>query len=132
MRSLQILAGPRARQHLAAHGLRPADVRAVPAAAGGPKGLVLTPIDRFLFGHWLRGDGPPVHLVGASIGAWRIDYKVWEFCHVLSGRCVIELEGCAPVTLAAGDTFIIEPGAKGKWTVLEDMKKNFVILVPAG
>ena len=72
MRSLQILAGPRARQHLAAHGLRPADVRAVPAAAGGPKGLVLTPIDRFLFGHWLRGDGPPVHLVGASIGAWRM------------------------------------------------------------
>ncbi len=67
----------------------------------------------------------------ASTGAWRIDYKVWEFCHVLSGRCVIELDGCAPVTLAAGDTFIIEPGAKGKWTVLEDMKKNFVILVPA-
>jgi uncharacterized protein len=67
----------------------------------------------------------------ASTGAWRIDYKVWEFCHVLSGRCVIALEGCAPVTLAAGDTFIIEPGAKGKWTVLEDMKKNFVILLPA-
>lgn len=67
----------------------------------------------------------------ASTGAWRIDYKVWEFCHVLSGRCVIELEGCNPVTLAAGDTFIIEPGARGKWTVLEDMKKNFVILLPA-
>ncbi|MEX8495998.1 MAG: phospholipase, partial [Sphaerotilus sp.] len=72
MRSLQILAGPRARTHLAAHGLRPADVRAVAAAAGGPKGLVLTPIDRFLSGHWLRGAGPPVHLVGASIGAWRM------------------------------------------------------------
>ncbi len=70
--ALRIYAGRRARQHLAAHGLRPADVRAVAAAAGGPKGLVLTPIDRFLFGHWLRGDGPPVHLVGASIGAWRM------------------------------------------------------------
>lgn len=72
MRSLQIFAGVRARAHLAAHGLRPVDVRAVAAAAGGPKGLVLTPIDRFLFGHWLAGDGPPVHLVGASIGAWRM------------------------------------------------------------
>lgn len=72
MRSLQIFAGVRARAHLAAHGLRPADVRAVAAAAGGPKGLVLTPLDRFLFGHWLRGDGPSVHLVGASIGAWRM------------------------------------------------------------
>ncbi|MFI7858337.1 cupin domain-containing protein [Pseudomonas promysalinigenes] len=68
----------------------------------------------------------------ASVGAWRIDYKVWEFCHVLSGCCIIELEGCSPVRLSAGDTFIIEPGAKGKWTVVEDMKKNFVILLPAG
>jgi uncharacterized cupin superfamily protein len=68
----------------------------------------------------------------ASPGAWRIHYKVWEFCHVLSGRCVIELEGRAAVELAAGDTFILEPGAKGKWTVLEAMKKKFVILVPAG
>lgn len=65
----------------------------------------------------------------ATVGAWRIDYKVWEFCHILSGRCLIELDDRAPVTLAAGDTFIIEPGAKGKWTVLEDMKKNFVILL---
>ncbi len=72
MRALQILAGPRARAHLAAHGLRPADVRAVPAAAGGPKGLILNPLDRFLFGHWLAGAGPSVHLVGASIGAWRL------------------------------------------------------------
>ena len=70
--SLRIFAGARARRHLAAHGLQPADVRVIAAAAGGPKGLVLTPIDRFLFGHWLRGDGPPVHLVGASIGAWRM------------------------------------------------------------
>jgi hypothetical protein len=39
--ALQILAGPRARAHLREQGLRPQDVRVVPAAAGGPKGLVL-------------------------------------------------------------------------------------------
>jgi len=44
----------------------------VPAAAGGPKGLVLGPLDRFIFGDWLASSSQPVHLVGASIGAWRM------------------------------------------------------------
>jgi hypothetical protein len=39
MQALRILAGPRARAHLSAHGLRREDVRIIPAAAGGPKGL---------------------------------------------------------------------------------------------
>ena len=54
-RALQVFAGPRALLHLRERGLRPADVRVIPAAAGGPKGLVLNPLDRFLFGHWLAG-----------------------------------------------------------------------------
>jgi hypothetical protein len=44
----------------------------VPAAAGGPKGLILGPLDRFMFGDWLAQSGHPLHLVGASIGAWRM------------------------------------------------------------
>jgi hypothetical protein len=72
MQALQVFAGPRARQHLAARGLRPQDVRVIPAAAGGPKGLVLNPLDRFIFGHWLAGGTQTVHLLGASIGAWRL------------------------------------------------------------
>lgn len=71
-RALRVLAGPRARAHLRARGLRAADVRAVAGAAGGPKGLVLNPLDRFVFGHWLHGQAQPVHLLGASIGAWRM------------------------------------------------------------
>jgi hypothetical protein len=72
MRSLIILAGPRARQHLRERGLQPSDVRVIPAAAGGPKGLVLNPLDRFIFGHWLSASQQTVHLIGASIGAWRM------------------------------------------------------------
>jgi hypothetical protein len=72
MRALQVFAGPRALAWLRERGLRSADVRVVPAAAGGPKGLVLIPLDRFLFGRWLAGVGPTVHLLGASIGAWRM------------------------------------------------------------
>jgi hypothetical protein len=52
--------------------LAPADVRAIPAAAGGPKGLTLLPLDRYLFGHWLPRSTHTVHLLGASIGAWRM------------------------------------------------------------
>jgi len=49
-----------------------ADIGTVPGAAGGPKGLILGPLDRYLFGEWLPGGGHAVDLVGASIGAWRM------------------------------------------------------------
>jgi hypothetical protein len=72
MKALNIYAGPAARQHIAQHGLGPQDVRTIPAAAGGPKGLILGPLDRFIFGDWLTQSSQPVDLVGASIGAWRM------------------------------------------------------------
>ncbi len=72
MKALRIYAGPAARKHIEANGLRPQDVRTIPGAAGGPKGLILGPLDRFIFGRWLTQSSQPVHLVGASIGAWRL------------------------------------------------------------
>lgn len=72
MNPLRILAGKKARAHLAQHGLQASDVRAMPAAAGGPKGLLLNALDQYLFGDWFTHTENPVHLVGASIGAWRM------------------------------------------------------------
>jgi len=72
VKALEIHAGPGALKHLREHGLQPQHVRAIPAAAGGPKGLVLNPLDRYLFGEWLAGSTHTVHLLGASIGAWRM------------------------------------------------------------
>lgn len=72
MNALQVHAGPRARARLRERGLQPGDVRVIPAAAGGPKGLALLALDRYLFGSWLRGSSHSVHLVGASVGAWRM------------------------------------------------------------
>jgi hypothetical protein len=72
-RSFVVHAGARATAHLRADGLAAADIGCVPAAAGGPKGLALIPLDRRLFdpAHgWLRD--ATLELVGASIGAWRI------------------------------------------------------------
>jgi hypothetical protein len=72
MNALQVHAGPRALALLRERGLRAQDVRAIPGAAGGPKGLVLSPLDQFIFAEWLAATQHPVHLIGASIGAWRM------------------------------------------------------------
>jgi hypothetical protein len=70
--ALQVYAGHRARAWLREHGLRPQDVRVVAGAAGGPKGLALNALDQWLFGQWLPRSSQTIHLLGASIGAWRM------------------------------------------------------------
>ena len=72
MQALHIHAGPKALAHVREHGLKPAHIAVIPGAAGGPKGLILGPLDRFIFGEWLAQSGQSVDLVGASIGAWRM------------------------------------------------------------
>src|SRR5690242_11820673 len=73
VRSLSLLAGPRAMDIVRERGLRAEDVDVVPGASGGPKWLVLEGLDRFLFGEFLREPRErPLHLVGSSIGSWRM------------------------------------------------------------
>lgn len=73
--SIVLRAGPRARALIAERGLDAADISAIPAAAGGPKGLALIPLDHYLFGEWLAVPprlGGQRLLVGSSVGAWRM------------------------------------------------------------
>ncbi len=72
MHALQLYAGPTAARHIARHGLSPSAIGTIPAAAGGPKGLLLGALDRFIFGQWLPQSSQTVDVVGASIGAWRM------------------------------------------------------------
>ena len=72
MKALKIFAGPRALHHIQNNGLRPEHIGVIPGAAGGPKGLILGPLDRFIFGEWLPQSTQSVDLIGASIGAWRM------------------------------------------------------------
>ncbi len=72
MKALHIFAGPKAMAHIQSQGLKPEHVGVIAGAAGGPKGLILGPLDRFLFGTWLPQSTQPIDLVGASIGAWRM------------------------------------------------------------
>lgn len=68
---LEFIAGNGAFEMIKGEGLKPGRVRVIPGAAGGPKWLVLNAMDRLIFGRWLAGGPNPVHLIGASIGAWR-------------------------------------------------------------
>ncbi len=60
-------------------------------------------------------------------GKWRVEYDEWEFCHILSGRSVLTEEGGAAREVKAGDSFVIRPGFRGAWEVLETTRKEYVI-----
>lgn len=72
MSALTFYAGPRALARIRTHGLQAADIGIIPAAAGGPKGLIFQALDQFLFGSYLPAAPRPRTLIGASIGAWRM------------------------------------------------------------
>ncbi|MES2151670.1 MAG: patatin-like phospholipase family protein [Pseudomonadota bacterium] len=72
MNALAFYAGPKALARLGTHGLQACDVAVVPAAAGGPKGLIFQALDQYLFGSWLPAAPRERSLIGASIGAWRL------------------------------------------------------------
>jgi len=72
MKALTFQAGPLAMARIAEHGLQARDVAIVPAAAGGPKGLIFQAIDGWMFGEWLPTAPRERILIGASIGAWRM------------------------------------------------------------
>jgi uncharacterized protein len=65
----------------------------------------------------------------ASPGKWRIEYTEWEFCHILSGVSVIAEEGGESRTVRAGDSFVLRPGFRGTWEVVETTRKEYVIRV---
>jgi uncharacterized protein len=63
----------------------------------------------------------------ATPGKWRIEYDEWEFCHILSGVSVVTEEGGAAHTVRAGDSFVLRPGFRGTWEVVETTRKEYVI-----
>tara|TARA_Y100001938_G_scaffold41955_1_gene57783 strand:+ start:321 stop:839 length:519 start_codon:yes stop_codon:yes gene_type:complete len=59
-------------------------------------------------------------------GKWRVEYVKWEYCHFQEGYCIITPDGMQPIHLKAGDIFVVEPGMKGTWEVVETVRKYFV------
>lgn len=71
-KTFRIKAGPTAVRHIKENGLHPSDISVIPAAAGGPKWIVLYAFDKYLMSQWFADRKAPLHLVGASAGAWRM------------------------------------------------------------
>lgn len=69
--ALTIRAGRRALQRLRDKPLTPADVHVIPGAAGGPKALGISGLDKAIFGDWLPRAPQERVLIGSSIGSWR-------------------------------------------------------------
>ncbi|MBL8537645.1 MAG: cupin domain-containing protein [Hyphomonadaceae bacterium] len=63
----------------------------------------------------------------SDVGAWRVTYDEWEFCHVLDGVCELTPDGGEAQRFQAGDSFVIEPGFAGVWRVITPMRKRFFI-----
>ncbi|MBM3115751.1 patatin-like phospholipase family protein [Jeongeupia naejangsanensis] len=72
MNALTLYAGAEALARIRRDGFDPELFSHVGAAAGGPKWLVLSRLDRAVFGEWQAQRRTPLIAVGASIGAWRL------------------------------------------------------------
>jgi hypothetical protein len=71
--SLTLLAGPRALAIIRERGLRAEDVDVMPGASGGAKWLAIAGLDRYLARDFFSSPRErPMHLIGSSIGAWRM------------------------------------------------------------
>jgi uncharacterized protein len=63
-------------------------------------------------------------------GAWRVVYDEWEYCRILSGHSILTGDDGAQLGLRAGDSFVIKPGFRGVWQVIETTRKDYVIVLP--
>jgi len=70
-----------------------------------------------------------------TAGTWECEPGAsrWEFTtrgeviYVLKGRMIVHEDGGEPVELTAGSSCIFPIGWKGKWTVIETLRKVFVV-----
>ena len=65
----------------------------------------------------------------ATPGKWRVVYEEWEYCRILSGVSVLTEDGGAARIVRTGDSFVLRPGFRGTWDVMETTVKDYVIRV---
>lgn len=102
------------------HGVPPETSRPAPekVLAGDP-----------VFTTWSieEADGLFAGIWQSTPGTWRVQYDEWEYFSITAGRSVITPDGGPPVVLTAGDRYILRPGFRGTWRVVETTTKDYVI-----
>ena len=58
-------------------------------------------------------------------GSYHATYTAYEYVVLIAGRITITPDGGTPVTVQAGDAFVVEPTFKGIWKIEEDVRKHF-------
>lgn len=78
---------------------------------------------------WLTDEAPGLWcgVWQSTPGSWRVIYDEWEYFRLTQGVSILTPEGSTPITLRAGDAFVIRPGFTGTWEVVETTTKDFVI-----
>ena len=113
---------------MSAATFEPVNTDAVPPEAGRPDPDRLISGDpRFTTWNLEERDGLYCGIWESTPGAWRVVYDEWEYCHILSGVSILTEDGKAPVTIRAGDSFVLRPGFAGIWEVVETTRKDYVI-----
>ena len=70
-KNITLLAGENALRTIRDEGITRDNIRVIAGAAGGPKWLILSGIDRYLFGSFFKKRKEPLYCIGSSIGSWR-------------------------------------------------------------
>lgn len=65
-----------------------------------------------------------------TVGEWRVTYTEREYVHIREGHSVLTDEVGTQTHLRAGDSYLIRPGFKGTWRVVEPTLKDYVVLTP--
>ena len=58
-------------------------------------------------------------------GSYHATYTAYEYVVLIKCRITITPDGGTPVTVQAGDAFVVEPNFKGIWRIDEDVRKHF-------
>jgi uncharacterized protein len=58
-------------------------------------------------------------------GSYHATYTAYEYVVLITGRIVITPDGGTPVTVQAGDAFVVEKDFKGTWKIEEAVRKHF-------
>lgn len=61
----------------------------------------------------------------ATPGTYHATYSAYEFVHMIAGKIIITPDGGAPVTVQAGDAFVVESDFVGTWEIIEPVRKHF-------
>jgi len=74
-----------------------------------------------------EGGGLHVGVWQSTPGIWRIVYDEWEYCHIRAGVSVITSDTGETWRITVGDSFVLRPGFRGTWQVIEMTQKDYVI-----